>query len=200
MPSGPWDNEPDFMEFVHKDTGYTIVIRRNGVGALCGYVGIDEDHLLHRRRYQDCLHEDAYLPTEEQIIEGTKWLNGFTDDGFSFPEAPHSMKEVVVKQYSETLHCPEGYDKGHCDHRLDSQFEVHGGITFTDFMVKSPVSDLSKWYIGFDCAHLGDKSPTLEKYASRENDVYRDISYVLDEATNLANQIKKYEKLSDKEV
>lgn len=41
---GPWDNEPDKIQWEDESTGLPCLIVRNGIGALCGYVGISEGH------------------------------------------------------------------------------------------------------------------------------------------------------------
>jgi hypothetical protein len=48
--SGPWALEPfDFGCWVDAQTGYTCAIKRNVVGAWCGYVFAPEDHPVHFR-------------------------------------------------------------------------------------------------------------------------------------------------------
>lgn len=41
-PSGEWDDEPDYEEFIHNNL--RCVIRRTYMGALCGYVIVPNDH------------------------------------------------------------------------------------------------------------------------------------------------------------
>jgi hypothetical protein len=41
-PSGPWDSEPDRLDFIH--AGFSCFLLRNHVGAWCGYVGVPETH------------------------------------------------------------------------------------------------------------------------------------------------------------
>ncbi len=50
---GPWDSEPDKIEWVDPETGYDCIIRRSPLGALCGYVGIPESHALFGLDYDD---------------------------------------------------------------------------------------------------------------------------------------------------
>lgn len=50
-PPGPWHNEPDRVDFEH--AGYACMILRNGSGALCGYVGVDETHPDFGKHYND---------------------------------------------------------------------------------------------------------------------------------------------------
>jgi hypothetical protein len=51
---GPWDDEPDKKQWQDADTGLPCLIVRGPLGVLCGYVGVDADHPLHRVGYSDC--------------------------------------------------------------------------------------------------------------------------------------------------
>lgn len=41
-PSGPWDNEPDRLDFIH--VGFSCMMLRTPDGHWCGYVGVPEEH------------------------------------------------------------------------------------------------------------------------------------------------------------
>ena len=43
-PPGPWDNEPDKVQWTDAATGLPCLIVRNDTGGLCGYVGVAEEH------------------------------------------------------------------------------------------------------------------------------------------------------------
>lgn len=43
---GPWQSEPDKIQYQDEDTGLPCLIHRNSMGALCGYVGVSKDHPL----------------------------------------------------------------------------------------------------------------------------------------------------------
>lgn len=43
-PRGPWDTEPDKIQWPDVETGLPCLIVRNNVGALCGYVGSPAGH------------------------------------------------------------------------------------------------------------------------------------------------------------
>ncbi len=49
--SGPWDNEPDRLEWRDAETGLPCLIVRAWTGALCGYVGVPPEHPLHGTDY-----------------------------------------------------------------------------------------------------------------------------------------------------
>lgn len=48
---GPWQHEPDKVQFYDPNTGYTCMIIRNHRGALCGYVGVPEWHSCYKKNY-----------------------------------------------------------------------------------------------------------------------------------------------------
>jgi len=50
----PWENEPDFEEWVHKGTGYRCRVMRNeSTLSLCGYVAVPIGNKLRGMSYQD---------------------------------------------------------------------------------------------------------------------------------------------------
>jgi hypothetical protein len=44
---GPWQNEPDLVEWRSKLAPYPLMIIRGGMGVLCGYIGVPPSHPLH---------------------------------------------------------------------------------------------------------------------------------------------------------
>lgn len=48
---GPWQEEPDKIQWIDPATGLDCLIVRNPMGALCGYVGVLEGHPLHGLDY-----------------------------------------------------------------------------------------------------------------------------------------------------
>jgi len=79
--------------------------------------------------------------------------------------------------------------------------DVHGGLTFAGFCDPSEdesiglchtgdVANEKVWWLGFDCYHAGDKSPTRKQFYDFEpEDEYRNIGYVKAEIRNLAKQL-----------
>jgi hypothetical protein len=51
---GPWQDEPDKVQWSDETTGYACLIVRNWSGALCGYVGVQKGHPLYERSWSDC--------------------------------------------------------------------------------------------------------------------------------------------------
>jgi len=48
---GPWQSEPDRMEF--ESNGFTCLLLRSELGVWCGYVAIPEGHPWHGRHYDE---------------------------------------------------------------------------------------------------------------------------------------------------
>jgi len=51
---GPWQAEPDKIQYVDNATGMPCLIVRNTLGSLCGYVGVSKDHPFFKKGYNDC--------------------------------------------------------------------------------------------------------------------------------------------------
>jgi len=144
-PEGVWDQEEDELEWEDQRTGYVCKVRRNAVGALCGYVRIPFWH--------------------------------------------------------------EDYKKG--ERQMEDVYTAHGGITYVGNMENVFLD----WWIGFDCAHLGDYAPglnmpyikALSDNARREAgrdfqlrpdedpDNYKTMTWVIAEVERLAAQVMSRE-------
>ncbi len=82
--------------------------------------------------------------------------------------------------------------------------DVHGGITFTGLCAEKVESngrgichvvepDKKVWWIGFDCAHLGDICPAFENFGRWDFDVwYKNQSYAEQDCLKLAEQLMEY--------
>jgi len=152
---GPWQNEPDKVQYMDEDTGLPCIIKRGPQGVWCGYVGVSENHPAF---------EESYGWDEDDVL---------------------------------------------------SKIEVHGGLTFANKCqdgseedaichIPSPGEPDHVWWLGFDCGHAWDLSPSMLAYNrkrfaetgdplwddSRPSDeVYRDIYYVRNEVKSLAKQL-----------
>lgn len=90
-------------------------------------------------------------------------------------------------------------------HYNDVPADVHGGLTFSNKCQGNPEGHSichlpaegeadEVWWFGFDCGHVGDLLPGVEKrYAMTRgrypSDVYRTLEYVRAEVTRLAAQL-----------
>lgn len=64
--------------------------------------------------------------------------------------------------------------------------DVHGGLTYSEYTAPTSKPD-GLWWVGFDCAHLGDLSPGMS-YQYFDNARYRDMGFVIAECESLAAQ------------
>jgi hypothetical protein len=99
---GPWQSEPDRIEWRFSGTPrLAMLIVRNSMGALCGYVGVPPGHPWHGKQYGE-VDADVHggLTYSDACVEGGKichvalpgepeevWWQGF-DCGHSFDLAP----------------------------------------------------------------------------------------------------------------
>lgn len=56
---GPWQDEPDKEQWQDEATGFACLIKRNPMGALCGYVGVPEGHPWHGSGYSPGWDEEV---------------------------------------------------------------------------------------------------------------------------------------------
>jgi len=97
------------------------------------------------------------------------------------------------------------------EHSPNGAVRVHGGLTYANACQQSddeavgichvplPGRPHDVWWLGFDCAHLGDQTPYDVAKAEHEGhrypwglraeDVYRDLEYVKAECASLARQL-----------
>ncbi len=88
--SGPWDDEPDEIVWTDVESGYLCAMRRNEMGAWCGYVAVTDKHPAHGIHAQDVgnqlychwgvTYSDFGAPTEnpaETETVSNLWWFGF---------------------------------------------------------------------------------------------------------------------------
>ena len=59
-PSGPWDDEPDRVDWTDDMTGYPCFVKRGPMGAWCGYVGVPPGHRYHGADYDDVPYGEVH--------------------------------------------------------------------------------------------------------------------------------------------
>jgi hypothetical protein len=52
--AGPWDNEPDKVQWTDEQTDLPCLAVRNHLGGWCGYVGVGPDHPFYGVEYSAC--------------------------------------------------------------------------------------------------------------------------------------------------
>lgn len=181
-PDGPWKTEPDKAWWQHE--GLDCLIVRGPMGALNGYVGVTNDHPLHKKG-------------KDESCEILDWLLKKTLKE-RFDISKHDVFKIFVMSISDDKPKP-------CPCLV---IRVHGGITYSesgnDFI--SIPSKLGLWYFGFDCGHGGDYQPKLE-WSLRDMrrlhpdmdpfpegmfsmDIYRNFEYVKKEVETMAQQLR----------
>lgn len=168
-PAGPWDGEPDRIEWRHR--GFPCLMLRNAYGGWCGYVGVSPEHPLHGVEY------NQPSPALETALERRKQ----TPVG----ESP-GMGVYIALLSGEVRPTP------------DLALSVHGGITYSNkcsggicHVPEAGETDDIFWF-GFDCGHCDDREPGLAKHygpAFWREGTYRDVAYVRTEVESLARQL-----------
>ena len=75
-----------------------------------------------------------------------------------------------------------------------ADLNIHGGITYADKCsgsvchIPKPGQPEDVWWLGFDCAHYRDLTPTNGDYTGWDG-IYRDIEWVKEETRRLAEQL-----------
>jgi hypothetical protein len=191
---GPWQDEPDRVDFEHAGLPCAIIRNLHVTGSLCGYVGVPDSHPWWGKDAHTCVATPQCPEPPPPDFE--QWAK----DGMPVPpEGSRWRASMQEPTWS-------------CGHTIGSMVSVHGGITWAStayFQTKSAYMD--HWWFGFDCGHAGDVSPMMkatlkqlhalqdpagklaEYEASLEElrdwETYRDLPYVRHEVERLAEQI-----------
>lgn len=197
-PRGEWDAEPDKIQWQDGATGLPCLIVRNGVGALCGYVGVPKGHPWHGVRYSECPEKCGEKWCDHRPESHLEAHGGitFTD---SCSDTSRESWEDWRKRWSLRTAEAERYPKGDAA----TGFKHWAGC-FDDYDAWRKRAEASYichkaendcvWWFGFDCAHLGDLAPTILQYRREAlrifgDDVYRNVAYVAQECQHLAQQL-----------
>lgn len=161
---GPWDEEPDKVQWTDPATGMPCLIVRNRMGALCGYVGVDRSHPWYGLKYDTGDYDEASdkpNPGAEVSVHG-----GLTFSSKCSPKGDDQTDEDA--EANNICHVPEpgqsddiwwfGFDTAHCD-------DVVPKMNATLKSLGAPMPR------GF-------------------GETYRTVGYVTDEVTSMARQLK----------
>jgi hypothetical protein len=157
-------------------------------------------------------------------VDRTGWPSGEWDnepDKVQWPDEATGLPCLAVRNPGLGNWCgyvgvPPGhplYGKPYQD--VDSDLQVHGGVTFSDACnpksteatgichVAEPGEPDHVWWFGFDCAHAWDISPGLVKARSDSgigelfdqkigpDEIYRTLTFVQEQCRKLAAQLKE---------
>lgn len=201
-PAGPWQDEPDKVQWVDEATGYDCLIVRNHGGALCGYVGVPEGHPYHGVGYSGCAQKPpcgesycGHSPDSRTEVHG-----GLTfADGCNEPsrEKWERWRSAMISRQDEARQYPQG-DAAR-DWRELSKY-VDDYEAWREYAVGRAICHVPQsgrpdnvWWLGFDCAHSGDFSPAFDSLLGNSryrDETYKDRAYVEKEIRELAAQLK----------
>lgn len=212
---GPWQQEPDKVQWKDEETTLPCLIVRNHSGAWCGYVGVAEGHPLHGTEYGGT----AKLPKEVigRMLEARGVRDLYADDlekgevrpdsfldahgGITFSDfcGEHSRERWEEWRSHKSAWEAEAvkYPVGDSANRLREWAKELED--FDAWVLKRHAIGICHlpgagepervWWFGFDCSHAGDVAPGYERSYSDHGDVYRDIEYVKAEVRSLAKQL-----------
>lgn len=143
-------------------------------------------------------------------IDRSNWPPGPWDkepDKIQFEDEETGLPCLIVRNHSGALCGYVGVPEGHPEFEKDCQdinYEVHGGLTFSDFCadrddehgichVPGKGEPDKVWWLGFDCAHFMDTTPEVERLGLEfiifEGGSYKTVEYVKREIAKLARQL-----------
>lgn len=212
---GPWQDEPDKVQWRDEATGLPCLAVRNHMGNWCGYVGVDQSHPWHGKGYDDpvgectseCTVSEDYTSHYSHSISGIIDVHG----GLTFADACQSQDESAYRQFIDRMEKrrPEAkqYPQGDAARLLrewSDAMQSHGAwkarVEATRIChLPDPGEPDHVWWFGFDCGHAGDLSPGMERYGRGQMpapwndsgyDEYRDLPYVKEQVAELARQLK----------
>lgn len=183
-PRGEWDQEPDKKQWTDAATGLPCLIVRNFGGALCGYVGVPPGHPDHGTDY-------GGLDADVDVHGGLTFADACADlsrDAWQAMRARRADNEAEAREY------PRGDaaqwlrewgdvldDYAAWRARAEGRFVCH---------VPEPGEPDSVWWFGFDCAHLGDRSPAFPQMLPHgAHDWYKGVAFVERWCARLAAQL-----------
>jgi hypothetical protein len=168
---GPWQDEPDRVEWNDERTGLACrIIRNMWSGNFCGYAGIPATHPYFGWGYDD----DIKL-------------------------APGDLKDATINDVgivNAFFYAMTGGQK-HGTIPLGMTLKAHNGLSFAGNLLGE---SSGLWFFGFDCGHAWDVTPALDMMLRRHllnmpipDRQYRDVEYVKKEVTALAFQLRQLE-------
>jgi hypothetical protein len=164
--SGPWDDEPDKMQWTDAATGLPCMIHRNQFGAWCGYVGVGPTHPAHGKTGDDL----------DLSAHGSVNFADRCDPHFN-PETGQGV-----------CHLPE---PGEPDDVWWLGFDCAHAWDFVPGMAALMRPDPFDVAIGDPSSVRRDNLQRVYR-SMMSNDVYRDIAYVRAECALLAAQLQSH--------
>jgi hypothetical protein len=99
-----------------------------------------------------------------------------------------ASRNMVFGYWCAYVNVPRTHDV-YGEYFRDIKVKVHGGVSFTGLTQKG-----AYYRIGFDCMQETDIAPNPIFYETFPNSTYKNLSFVKNECTSLARQLKELEK------
>lgn len=135
----------------------------------------------------------------------SQWSDGPWKDEFDkmqYEDPETGMPCLIVRGPSGALCGYVGVPESHPCYRMGYEevgVDVHGGLTFSSLCTENehgichiPAEGEpdNVWWLGYDCAHLGDLCPAYERIGSFGYETtYKNVDYVKGENASLARQL-----------
>lgn len=197
--AGPWQDEPDKMQWEDEATGLPCLIVRNGSGSLCGYVGVSPAHPYFGIHYNGCTQK-AQVCEDEGYCSHTPDLSAH--GGITFTNFCQTPTHEMFMQWRGRMFASrkeaEKYPVGDAAERIRE--EGHLVDSYEAWVEHANASSIchvvaedegKTWWFGFDCAHGGDLSPKYahKYYSAFGRGEYRTVAYVQQQCVELARQL-----------
>lgn len=196
--AGPWQQEPDKVQWVDEATGLDCLLVRGPHGSWCGYVGVTESHPWFGVDYSGCpqqCSEDwcSHRPESRVEVHGGLTFSSFCHEPTR--DAWERMRAALPEHRATAEKYPQGDSAewvarfAPFEHDYDGWAEAQQGRSICH--VPLPGRPARVWWFGFDCAHYGDLSPkyVADRYSSAFEGAYRCRAYVESEVRQLAAQL-----------
>lgn len=160
---GPWQDEPDKLQWRDEATGLPCLIVRNSSGGLCGYAGVYPGHPLHGEGWNSA---DGGIECHGGIT-----FAGFCAEHREPGEEPLTPEQRQWLEQRGICHIP---DPGEPEPVWWLGFDTDHAFDFAP----GGAARLAAWWGG--CSHFPDQ-------------VYRGLAYVTEQVRFLAAQLKEIE-------
>lgn len=161
---GPWNDEPDKLQWPDKATELPCLIVRNHGGALCGYVGIDKDHPLSGAEYEE---------PDVEVHGGLTYADYCVEDN-----KEHGICHVAAPGEPEPLYWL-GFDCGHA-------FDLHPVM---EMRHRDLAAEAQKRIDDGTSEDVSGDRELVRIFSKDYGETYKDIDYVKEECANLARQL-----------
>lgn len=203
---GPWQDEPDKVQWQDNATGIPCLAVRNSLGNWCGYVGVSKGHKLYEVEYSSCFQPenhkgedpDAYISHYEYKCTPESLLD--VHGGLTFSGHCHQVDlKTAQRRLAKAREDSKLYPKGDSAHYVkQAALAIEGGpetykaFCEANYICHTASGEDEVWWFGFDCAHYGDYVPSrYMRLRDCTEEQYRTLSYVQDECAKLAKQLKE---------